>query len=119
MPEQSPGDQIELFYFDGCPNHESFLPHLRALLHEHGNDSPIRLVEITGDEDARRHRFLGSPTSRIHGADVDPGAAGRTDYGVQCRLYLTDSGTRGEPPDSWILDALDAEVPPRRSGDNP
>jgi hypothetical protein len=102
-----PGSQsVELLYFAGCPHHEAFLPHLRGLLADTTSTTSIRLVEITSDEDAYRRQFLGSPTLRINGVDVDPSAAERTDYGVQCRLYRTEGVTRGTPPDSWIIQAL-------------
>lgn len=102
-----PGKEIELLYFDGCPNHEAFLPHLRGLLDRAGIHEEVRLRRIHSPEDAARERFLGSPTLRIDGADVEPGASERTDYGMKCRLYRTDSGTAGIPADRWVLDALE------------
>ena len=103
---------IEVLYFDGCPNHESFVPHLRAALDTAGMDGPIHERAVESDADAQRQHFLGSPTLRIDGVDVDPTAAQRTDYGLQCRLYPTEDGLRGTPPDEWILAALQ----PRASG---
>jgi hypothetical protein len=97
---------IELLYFDGCPNHDALAPHLRELLVEAGIDATIELRSVETVEDAERERFLGSPTIRVDGRDVDPGAAAREDYGLKCRLYATDQGLRGTPPDSWILAAL-------------
>ena len=55
---------------------------------------------------AERERFLGSPTVRIDGQDVDPGAAQRSDFGLKCRLYRSDAGTSGLPPDAWFRAAL-------------
>lgn len=100
---------IEVLYSVGCPNHEGFLPHLRALLAVSGVDEPIIEVPVESDEDALALRFLGSPTLRIDGADVDPTAAARTDYALQCRLY---PGLRGTPPDEWIRAALDRRTQP-------
>lgn len=97
---------IEVLYFDGCPNHEGFVPHLRALLDTAGVDDPIHERAVETDVDAQAHRFLGSPTLRIDGVDVETTAAQRTDYGRQCRLYPTEDGVRGTPPDEWILAAL-------------
>lgn len=102
----SPTPMIELLYFDGCPNHEQFLPHLRGLLAESGIAAPITLILVDTHEEAVHHRFLGSPTLRINGNDVDPAIAGRDTYGLQCRLYSTAAGFAGAPPDQWILDAL-------------
>ena len=119
VPEPDPSAEsrrIELLYFQGCPNHEAFLPHLRRLLHEHGVRDAVRLIEISGEEEARTQRFLGSPSLRIDDHDVDPDARGRSDYGMQCRLYLTENGVRGTPPDSWILRAITGEAPGPRGG---
>ncbi|MCW3841955.1 hypothetical protein ONA70_17795 [Micromonospora yasonensis] len=97
---------IEVWYFADCPNHEGLVPHLRALLDSVGVDEPIHERVVETDEEARTHRFLGSPTLRIDGVDVDPTAAQRTGYGLQCRLYQAEDGLRGTPPDTWILAAL-------------
>ena len=39
--------------------------------------------------------------------DVEPGADGRRDFGLKCRLYRTPSGLSPVPLDNWILDALE------------
>lgn len=100
-----PGHLIELLFFSGCPNHEVFLPHLRALLDRNGIQDTVQLIEVTTEDAARTHRFLGSPSLRIDGKDVDPDAATRNDYGLQCRIYRTPDGPRGTPPDQWVLDS--------------
>jgi hypothetical protein len=97
---------IELLYFDGCPNHEAFLPRLRKLLVQAGVDAAVCQRQVESDEAAQRERFLGSPTVRVAGVDVDPGAAQREDYGLKCRLYATPDGLRGTPADEWVLEAL-------------
>ena len=66
----------------------------------------LRQRRVESDEAAQSERFLGSPTLRVEGVDIDPGAAGRSDYGLKCRLYPTEQGLRGAPPDEWVLDAL-------------
>jgi len=97
---------IELLYFDGCPNHEALLPHLRALIAERRIEADVRLRRVESAEAAEREHFLGSPTVRVDGDDVDPGASERDDYGLKCRLYPTPGGLLGTPPDDWVLDAL-------------
>jgi hypothetical protein len=98
--------RIELLFFAGCPSHEVFLRRLHELLAEaHARV----LVEQRGVESAaaaQSERFLGSPTLRVDGVDIDPGAGERTDYGLKCRLYPTEQGLTGAPPDEWVLDAL-------------
>jgi hypothetical protein len=72
-----------------------------------GSQADPILREIT-EQDAEREQFLGSPTLRIDGRDVEPGAADRTDYGLKCRIYHTGEGLTGLPADDWILAALNA-----------
>jgi hypothetical protein len=95
-----------MLYFEGCPNHETLLPHLRELLAEAGVSSPVELVNVPDTAAAERERFLGSPTLRIDGRDVEPGAELRTDFGLKCRLYRRENGFAGTPPDDWVLDVL-------------
>jgi hypothetical protein len=97
---------VELLYFDGCPNHEALVPHLEQLLRSALAATQIALRKVSDDEAAQRERFLGSPTVRVDGRDVEPGAEGREDFGLKCRLYRTPGGLRGAPLDEWILDAL-------------
>ena len=97
---------VELLYFQGCPNHDTLLPHLRELLQGAGLPDRVDLREIPDDETAQRERFLGSPTVRVDARDVDPGADSRSDFGIKCRLYSTPDGLRGTPPDALILDAV-------------
>jgi len=98
--------RLELLYFDGCPNHETLLPRLRELLAGEGISSEIDLRRITDDEAAQRERFLGSPSVRVNGRDVEPDAERRTDYGMKCRLYRTPTGLSGEPEEEWLRAAL-------------
>jgi hypothetical protein len=97
---------IEILYLGGCSNHEGLEARIRSLLTAAGIDKTITYRRINSNDQARAERFLGSPTIRIDGVDVDPGAAGRDAYGLMCRMYATDDGLRGTPPDQWIMDAL-------------
>jgi hypothetical protein len=97
---------VELLYFDGCPNHEALLPHLEHLLRAAEIPVEIALRNVPDDTAAHRERFLGSPTVRVDGRDVEPGAEDRDDFGLKCRLYQTNAGLRGAPLDEWILAAL-------------
>lgn len=98
--------KLELLYFEGCPSHERFAPRLRELIAGAQVDAEIVERRVESFEEAESERFLGSPTVRIDGRDVDPGAAERTDYGLKCRLYRYDGGQSGEPPDAWVREAL-------------
>lgn len=98
--------KVELLYFDGCPNHDAFLPRLKELLSRAQVDAEVELRQVGTPEEGERERFLGSPTLRIDGRDVEPGAEHRDDFGFKCRLYRSEEGLVGMPPDAWVLAAL-------------
>lgn len=97
---------VELLHFDGCPNHEALVPHLERLLRSVQAPANLELRRIPDETAAQRERFLGSPTVRVDGRDVEPGAEQRGDFGLKCRLYRLPAGLRGVPLDEWVLDAL-------------
>lgn len=105
--------RIEVLFFDGCPNHEALLPRLRELLSAHGVADPIELRRVEDEATAERERFLGSPTLRVDGKDVDQGVHERQDFGLKCRLFATSDGLRGMPADEWVVSALERAGRPR------
>ena len=59
-----------------------------------------------GPDDAVGLRFLGSPTVRVDGRDVEPGAEERHEFVFSCRVYRGSRGFSGKPDEAWIRDAL-------------
>jgi hypothetical protein len=68
----------------------------------------IAHVNVPDPEAAERLRFLGSPTIRVDGRDIEPGADRRTEYVLACRIYRTEERIAGVPDDRWLRDALEA-----------
>ncbi|UJA19811.1 thioredoxin family protein [Thermoleophilia bacterium SCSIO 60948] len=98
--------RVELLYFDGCPSYKALLPELRAALKREGFEDEVELRRVETLEAAEAEGFLGSPSVRINGEDIDPGAGDRSDFGLKCRLYRSAQGTSGIPPQAWLVDAL-------------
>ncbi|HET8892570.1 MAG TPA: hypothetical protein VFM96_00535 [Gaiellaceae bacterium] len=48
-------------------------------------------------------RFLGSPTVRVNGRDVEPGADEREGFAFGCRVYANGAGL---PDERLVRDAL-------------
>jgi len=111
--EPRAGPVVELLYFDGCPNYEALLPELRGILQREGIETDIDLRHVETQEEAARVGFLGSPTVRVDGSDVEAAAAGRRDFGLKCRLYQTPNGLQGVPPEEWILAAIRGQAKQR------
>lgn len=100
--------QIDILYFDSCPGWRAAEQRVRQVLLDAGLDRlvSVRLVPVETEVDALAHRFLGSPTVRVDGDDVDPATAQRTSFGLQCRLYDSEGRLDGLPPTSLIRSAL-------------
>ncbi len=105
-PAQARRPLVEVLYFDGCPNHPSAQALVERISAEVGVSVELELVNVHDPETAVRERFLGSPSIRVDGRDIEPGAEARTDYVLACRVYRTDHGTSGQPDESWLREAL-------------
>jgi len=106
--------RVELLYWEGCPSHPQALADLRATMSEVGLDRDEVVVrEVETDTDAGRERFVGSPTIRIDGHDVQP--LDKEPYGLTCRIYHRRDGRISPTPDP--ADMRDALLAARKRRD--
>jgi hypothetical protein len=101
-----PNRRIEVLTFDGCPNAnaaQALVDHVVAGL---GVEAEVASIRVPNVDAAERLRFLGSPTIRVDGCDVEPDAARRTDYALACRVYATAAGPSNLPDEEWLRAAL-------------
>lgn len=96
---------VEILYFEGCPHYERARELVERASEELGLSPQIRLVKVPDSDAATRLRFLGSPTVRVNGRDVEPGADEREAFAFACRVY--DAGP-GVPGERLVRDALAA-----------
>jgi|ERR1051326_4970655 hypothetical protein len=94
--------EIEVLYFDGCPNHGPALQLLRDVLAEQGLQATISEVNVRDSAEAQRIGFLGSPSVRVNGVDIDPSARLSREYGMICRTYMVN-GRRQDTPSREML----------------
>ena len=99
---------VEVLTFEGCPHAEPALELVKRVLADSGLGATIRRVDVPDAEAAAAQRFLGSPTIRVNGRDIEPGVAERDQYVLSCRIYRTESGLKGEPDEQWLREALSA-----------
>jgi hypothetical protein len=99
---------VELLWWEGCPSTEKALTELREVLREAGLDAAaVRMREMRSDDDAHEARFVGSPTIRINGVDVQ-GPGDDEPVGLTCRVYHRRDGRISPTPDPDDLrDALE------------
>ena len=97
---------IEILYFDECPNHGPTVERVKEALRQEGRTAQLVEVNVRDEATAQAMRFLGSPTVQIDGMDIEATARSSKDFGVMCRTY-GDSGNRaGIPPINLIRAAL-------------
>jgi hypothetical protein len=90
--------QVELLWWEGCPSTDEALAELRAEMSALGLDPEgIQVREIDTEADAERHAFVGSPTVRVDGRDVQAPADEAT--GLTCRVYRLRDGRISAVPD--------------------
>jgi hypothetical protein len=93
--------KIEVLYFEECPNHLPTMQRINAVLREEGCNADVREILVPDASTAARVKFLGSPTVRVNGIDIEPAAKDRRDFGLMCRRY-----TGGVPSDELIRAAV-------------
>jgi hypothetical protein len=98
--------RVEILYFDGCPNYEPARALVERLAMQLRIEPEIRLVEVADADAAVELRFLGSPTVRVNGVDVEPGAEERRDFALSCRIYRSECGVAERPEERWVREAL-------------
>jgi hypothetical protein len=87
MPSEVLPMQIEVLYFEDCPHHLPTVETINAVLREEGLRADVREFLVPDVSTAERVKFLGSPTVRVNGIDIEPEAKDRRDFGLMCRCY--------------------------------
>jgi hypothetical protein len=100
--------RVDILYFEDCPNLAAARALVERISGELQVETEIRLIEVSDSDAAVGLRFLGSPTIRVDGQDVEPGADQRDDFALSCRVYRSSRGVSGQPDEAWIREALKA-----------
>jgi hypothetical protein len=102
--------KIEVLYFDGCPNHKPAVERVRQVLAEEGLSAEVVEVNVSGTSIAQHVGFLGSPSIRVSGLDVEPEARRARVYGMMCRTYAVNGRREGLPSCEMLRQAVREEM---------
>lgn len=91
--------RIEVLVFDGCPHAEAAIQLAHAVADRLGPGITVERVDVNTPERAAELGFLGSPSIRVNGADIE-GVTSSTGR-LCCRTYDGGAGVPGE----WLLEA--------------
>ena len=97
---------IEILYFRDCPNYLPAVANVRKALREERVSAEVRHVEVLDGAQAAATGFLGSPSVRVNGVDVEPTARSATTEGFCCRTYIGANGTKGAPDVDLIRESI-------------
>lgn len=103
---QGPGLVVEVLYVEHCPNFPAALALVQQVVVELGVNAQVRTTMITDQAAAERTRFVGSPTVRVDGRDVDPEGELAGEYTLECRLYWHEHRLAGYPQERLVREAL-------------
>ena len=92
--------RIELLHTPHCPNAAPARELLESILRERGIPDRIEEIVVGTLDEAIQWRFLGSPSIRIDGVDVDPTSTQIKGPALSCRLYEGGGG-----PSRTVLEA--------------
>ena len=102
--------RVELLWWEGCPSTDEAIAMLRDEMTALGLEPrAIEIREVSTEADAEREEFIGSPTIRVDGRDVQP--IGDEPIGLACRVYRTSDGRVSPLPDraevrQTLIDAM-------------
>lgn len=98
--------KIEVLYFQGCPNHHATVEQVRRALSGEEITHVVEEIEVQDDSAAQALGFLGSPSVRVNGLDIEPDARVGQRVGFGCRTYLDAGHRSGVPSIAMIRKAL-------------
>jgi hypothetical protein len=102
--------RLELLWWEGCPSTEEALAILREEAARLDLDpGSIEVREVGTAESAEREGFVGSPTIRVDGVDVQ--APRDEPVGLTCRVYRLRDGRVSPVPDrADVREAIETAI---------
>lgn len=98
--------KVELYYFADCPSWLQARNNLNHALQLEGLPAEVEMIPVADVPDAQAKRFVGSPTIRIDGVDIEGPTAETNGYAYGCRVYAGEDGHVGWPSVDQIRGAL-------------
>lgn len=100
--------KIEVLYSPDCPYYVMALQLVHEVLAETGITAQVELVRVETEDDARRLKFIGSPTVRVNDVDVETYVTfAARDFGLRCRLYADEDEALGWPGKRILRDSIE------------
>jgi hypothetical protein len=98
---------IEVLYTDRCPHLVETIQRVRDAITTPSRSAEVELhlILVGSPKEASQRGFVGSPTVRVDGEDVEPNAP-HDAFGLQDRAYMIDGQFDHAPASAWISSRL-------------
>jgi hypothetical protein len=99
--------EVQILYIDDCPAFSKAEEMIKRVLDEFDvKDAEIERIRVGSFAEAETLKFLGSPTIRINGKDIEPDAHRRTEYEMAPRSYHVKGSMQDLPDIKWLKAAV-------------
>ncbi len=93
--------RVSFLYYEECPSHDLALERLREVMAEEGVPDNVEIFKVESEDHAQQLRFVGSPTIRVDGQDID--SPGGPQYALTCRAYHLEDGRISPLPSKEMI----------------
>lgn len=101
------GPRIQLLHTESCHSYQEALVGIKEALKELGLSAELEVILVDSPEKARAYKFLGSPTIKINGLDLEPELEATENFNINaCRTYIYEGSLYHYPPKEILLEAL-------------
>ncbi len=99
--------KIELYHTDTCPSWKKALEVLNSTLRKMNINERIDVILVKTQKEAEKYKFVGSPTVKINGEDIDPMAKNFKKFSANmCRTFHYNRKFSDHPTEEMITDFL-------------
>ena len=98
--------RIEILARKDCDSLGMAVAVVDRVVAEMGVHAEIEVIAVASLAEAVSLRFLGSPTVRVDGRDVDKQPNGYASVTLDDRVYRTERGLAGWPDAEWVREAI-------------
>ena len=98
---------VDILYNEACEHYLKTIQYIKNILAEEGIDAVVNEINVATEEQAKQFNFVGSPTIRINGEDIESEAEQRQGHiRGMCRVYSYKGQMYVIPQKEFIRAAL-------------
>ncbi|MGZ4849106.1 MAG: DF family (seleno)protein [Halobacteriota archaeon] len=98
---------VDILYHEDCTHYPTAIRYVKEVLAEEGIEATINEINVTKIEPAQELDFVGSPTIRVNGEDIESEVEQQRGHGHgSCRMYHYGGKVYVTPHKEFIRTAL-------------